>query len=299
MRWLFFVFLIISLVLHLFLLGVLHMDQGKPTKQKPIEVRLVPPKKQDEKLPMSPKPTPQPQKPTPQRNVPDEDYYKKMPLKDNMDTSVRQDKPVLKGAERKVKAGSPDSKQKPTGKPVVTGPKNSSPAPQPIQGQQKSVEVPRVQSGSTQGHYVPQDNVGLDKKRIDDIMHPKDIIDKYANNEAGASGEDAVSMEYVKMRYQSYFAKFARRLYQVWTYPEAAGMRGEQGVVQASFIISRDGSISSIRILRSSGSPDLDNEVLIALKKMYGVPLPESYQLNSLNVNAYFRYIIGGGFQVY
>ena len=50
-------------------------------------------------------------------------------------------------------------------------------------------------------------------------------------------------------------------------------------------------------MLESSGYPNLDREVMRVIKNMAKVPLPESYELNQLNVEeAYFIYSIGGGY---
>lgn len=57
--------------------------------------------------------------------------------------------------------------------------------------------------------------------------------------------------------------------------------------------------ISGIRVVESSGYPDLDREAVTALKKTAGVPLPESYNLNFLKVDAYFKYVMNEGFYVY
>lgn len=295
MRWLFWVFLILSLILHLFLLDIIHLNPDKQEKQKPILVRLVPKQQVKESQPPVRQEVPITKAPS----VPPKGYYEKTPLDDGLESKISQNAPAIKKQEPKLKAGSPNEKK--TGDGKSAGRKD---APEhtksylPEAKAQSNASVPKV-SPFTPGSTTSDTQKEKERQRIDDIMHPKDIIEKYAKGGAGAGGEDSVSMEYVKMRYQSYFAKFARRLYQVWVYPEAAGMRGEQGTVQASFIVSRDGSISSIRILRSSGYPDLDNEVMVALKKMYGVPLPDNYDLSTLNVNAYFRYYIGGRFDIY
>lgn len=125
----------------------------------------------------------------------------------------------------------------------------------------------------------------------------KDIIDRIANaKKEQPKGEDSASYNVFEERYASYFAKFRRRIYQLWEYPAASIQRGETGVVKLSFSILKDGSIVNIRMLESSGYPNLDREVMRVIKNMGKVPLPESYELNQLNVEeAYFIYSIGGG----
>jgi len=287
MRNIFWVFLLLSLLLHLFGLGVFHLPKEEKEREKPIDIQIVPKEKQEQ--PKKPLP-PQPRK-----------YIPPMPLDEKKDTKIEQDKPVPPKQEKKapVKDGQ-DMKKSPSKTPVPpSAPKTQQrPAPPDAIPPKSDASVPKV-SPDTPKTLPDTSKKDADRKRIDDIMNPKETIEKYANGGAKVTGEDSVSMQYVKFRYQSYFYKFASRLYRVWTYPPESAIRGEQGVVQASFIISRDGRISSIRIIRSSGYPDLDNEVITALKKMAGVPLPDSYELDNLKVDAYFQYIIGGGFQVY
>ncbi len=126
----------------------------------------------------------------------------------------------------------------------------------------------------------------------------KDIIDKIANaKKTQPKGEDSASYNVFEERYASYFAKFRRRVYQLWEYPIASIQKGETGVVKLSFSILKDGYIINIRMLESSGYPNLDREVMRVIKNMGKIPLPESYELNQLNVEeAYFIYSIGNGY---
>jgi len=328
MRSLIWIFLIISLIVHLVLLGFINLDTQKKQDEKPIQVSIIPkekkaekpkakpapeikkiplpePKPQPKELPKpeaKPKPAPKPQpQPRPQRQPNFKDFDEDLP------SDMGQKKPVFKekGQQKKPQAKGKDAvpkdnthqdslKQTPQ---KQTPPKQGPvPTPTPGQGMQKSrdTDLPKMSSKSDE-HYK-EDRQTAEQKKLDDIMNPKDVIEKYAMGEGSVTNEDSVSMQYVKMKYQSYFYKFARRLYQVWQYPIPAGRRGEQGTVQASFVISRVGDISNIRILRSSGYPDLDNEVMYALKNMSGVPLPDSYKLNELKVDAYFRYVINDSY---
>ncbi len=120
---------------------------------------------------------------------------------------------------------------------------------------------------------------------LDGILKEKKIQPK---------GEDTASYNKFEERYASYFAKFRRRVYQLWQYPSQSIVRREKGVVKVSFSILKDGSIINIRMLESSGYSNLDREVMRVLKNMGKIPLPESYELNQLNIEeAYFIYSIG------
>lgn len=147
-----------------------------------------------------------------------------------------------------------------------------------------------------------QENSALERETASEhklnLYDNKDIIDRIANAEKEQpKGEDSASYNVFEERYASYFAKFRRRVYQLWEYPADSIRKGETGVVKLSFSILKDGSIVNIRMLESSGYPNLDREVMRVIKNMAKVPLPESYELNQLNVEeAYFIYSIGGGY---
>ncbi len=57
-------------------------------------------------------------------------------------------------------------------------------------------------------------------------------------------------------------------------YPSGARSRGEQGVVYVRFRIDDAGNVLSASLARSSGYPDLDNEVLSLVKRASPVPAP-------------------------
>jgi periplasmic protein TonB len=55
-------------------------------------------------------------------------------------------------------------------------------------------------------------------------------------------------------------------------YPRAARARGEQGVVDLSFSVDRDGHVLSRRIVSSSGHPELDAEALAVVDRAQPLP---------------------------
>jgi protein TonB len=134
----------------------------------------------------------------------------------------------------------------------------------------------------------------INKGNLEKILNPSDILSEIAKNDISnvKEGEDEVNIEAMKFKYYSYFYKFKRLLYQVWEYPSSSIYNGEEGVVRIRFSVLRDGKITNIRIVESSGYPDLDSAAVRALKTMKGLPLPNSYKLNILHVDGYFAYNI-------
>jgi protein TonB len=96
----------------------------------------------------------------------------------------------------------------------------------------------------------------------------------------------------------SFFKRFRDNIYNVWNYPERARLREEQGTCLLRIVVSREGTIDDVQLLESSGSRDLDQEAVRAVRKgqPYG-PLPRAYPHPQLNIMAYFRYNLGRGFK--
>ena len=59
-------------------------------------------------------------------------------------------------------------------------------------------------------------------------------------------------------------------------YPRASRRRNEEGVVSLSFVAHADGSVSDVKISKSSGHKRLDNAVLDMIKR--STPLPKFTQ---------------------
>lgn len=158
----------------------------------------------------------------------------------------------------------------------------------------KDITPPKVENKVNESNVQEEETAPYKLNLYDN----QEIINRIANaKKTPPKGEDSASYNVFEERYASYFAKFRRRIYQLWEYPAASIARGETGVVKLSFSILKDGSIVNVRMLESSGYPNLDREVMRVIKNMGKVPLPKSYELNQLNIEeAYFIYSIGSGF---
>ncbi len=74
-------------------------------------------------------------------------------------------------------------------------------------------------------------------------------------------------------------------------YPEAARQRDEEGVVGITFRVDRDGRVTSVSVIRSSGSPVLDG----AAKDMLAgqrVPAPAGMAQPDATVSVNIRYAL-------
>lgn len=112
--------------------------------------------------------------------------------------------------------------------------------------------------------------------------------------------EDTVDLNTVEFRYFSYFAKLKEKIEQVWNYPEASRLNGEQGSLFLVFTIRRDGSLEDVKLINPSGYARLDDEAIRAIRIASPFsPFPKSWGgLERLNIRAEFRYEIRYGWMV-
>ncbi len=102
------------------------------------------------------------------------------------------------------------------------------------------------------------------------------------NNPVAVNGGDFGS------RFPWYVELIRRKTAQNWLVQEVSPGTPAGSKVYLSFVVSRDGSPSQVRIAQSSGSPSLDTSCLRAVQRVdsYG-PLPAGYNGSSLSVSYY------------
>ena len=112
--------------------------------------------------------------------------------------------------------------------------------------------------------------------------------------------EDTVDLNTIEFKYFSYFAKLKQKIEQVWNYPEASRLRGEQGELFLVFSIRRDGYLEDVKLITPSGYDRLDDEAVRAIRVASPFPpFPKQWEgLEKLNVNATFRYQISYGWTI-
>ncbi|MFO1027621.1 MAG: energy transducer TonB [Acetobacteraceae bacterium] len=76
------------------------------------------------------------------------------------------------------------------------------------------------------------------------------------------------------------------------SYPEAARRRGEQGTVVVRFTVNQDGAVSSVLLVRGSGSTALDDAALSMLRGARVPPFPPSMPQPSVTVSVPIRYTL-------
>ena len=107
----------------------------------------------------------------------------------------------------------------------------------------------------------------------------------------GEADEETISLDSTDFKYTSYLLGVKSRVEGVWKYPEAAKKSAIQGRGLISFTIQRDGSLSELNLLTSSGYPVLDEEILKAIRAAAPFnPMADNMSIKRLNVVATFEY---------
>jgi TonB family protein len=68
-------------------------------------------------------------------------------------------------------------------------------------------------------------------------------------------------------RYSNYFRKIYRKVNPLWLFPKRLQIQMEQGDVLVQFTILSDGQVANAKIRKSSGYPEFDENVLVAIRK--------------------------------
>ncbi len=106
---------------------------------------------------------------------------------------------------------------------------------------------------------------------------------------------DAIDLNTSEYRYIGYFSQIRQGIQLVWTYPREAVAKGMQGQVKLEFNIDKDGKVSKIRVLKSSGYTILDKSVVEAIKLASPfAPLPDGFGKDRINISGTFHYILAG-----
>ncbi len=93
----------------------------------------------------------------------------------------------------------------------------------------------------------------------------------------------------------SFMRRFRNNIYGVWNYPESARRQNQQGSCLIRVTVDRDGNVTDVILMESSGSRVLDDEAMRAIRQgaTYG-PLPRAYPNEYLHIMGLFNYSLSG-----
>lgn len=98
-----------------------------------------------------------------------------------------------------------------------------------------------------------------------------------------------------ELRYQRYLIGMKDRIQLFWEYPDVAARSGWHGRLRIDFVINRDGTVSDIRLVKSSNYPVLDDAAITALKLASPFqPFPANFTIESILIRGSFEYSFYG-----
>lgn len=111
------------------------------------------------------------------------------------------------------------------------------------------------------------------------------------NGGEGGKDEETVSLDSTDINYESYLHGVKFKIEGVWRYPDAAKKSGLQGRGLVSFVIERDGTVSRLELLNSSGYPILDEALMKGIRDAAPFnPMLGNMRVKKLKIVAGFEY---------
>jgi protein TonB len=141
----------------------------------------------------------------------------------------------------------------------------------------------------------PSENKG--RLTVEDLIPNGDDVSRldqpYGTWAPDVTEEESVSLNTTEFKYYAYFAHIKRQIELAWNYPSEAQRNRWGGNLVVLFTVERDGRVSSVKLLRSSGHEILDEYAIKAIWIASPFnPIPASIGTKRLRINANFQYIM-------
>jgi len=118
-----------------------------------------------------------------------------------------------------------------------------------------------------------------------------DRLAKVFSDQERVPPKDTISINTDDLKYFSYTLKLKNKIEYIWRYPQAAAERGIQGDLLLTFTIQRNGYVSEVRVVSTSGYEILDLEAVRAIKEASPfAPLPDSWDEDQITITGHFIY---------
>jgi protein TonB len=141
----------------------------------------------------------------------------------------------------------------------------------------------------------------FDKESHPYVLPPSALFDRRTIEKFARKGTPPVdrglTFDTAEFRHRGYMRMLRERIEDVWQYPGEAAKRGISGDLYIKFVINRDGHLTDIKLLRTSGYRLLDEAAMNALKNAEPYwPLPEDWDKDTLEIKGHFIYVFGRTF---
>jgi TonB family protein len=136
----------------------------------------------------------------------------------------------------------------------------------------------------------PVDDMDLTEKPDTDISKPEEPA---AAKPSSEETQDTISLDTDDKRYVTYAQAIKERIAGQWKYPQEARKKRMEGRLVALFSLNREGALTRMEIIRSSGHEVLDREAERAVQSAAPFPpFPSTVPVSRLNINVSFDYTL-------
>jgi len=139
------------------------------------------------------------------------------------------------------------------------------------------------------------DNIAQQGKGFSAGQSAKEEAAKIAKKTEDQKEKSSITFDVKGFKYDGYMLRLKDKIEGIWQYPSDAAMRGIYGDLYLSFTIKKNGGLSKVELVRTSGHISLDEAAMKALKDAAPYwPLPEDWKEEELTVKGHFIYSIYG-----
>jgi len=143
--------------------------------------------------------------------------------------------------------------------------------------QVKSFHVPRIKIEAVPDHKTDHDYEQIALPQLPENMDISGFSVAALNLPAPAANVEAHEEQIEFTTAKEYFEMLNLRIHSYKKYPESARSRHLEGRVRVEFVLSEDGTLSDIKILKSSRHKNLDEAAISAIKRASPFPRPPAF----------------------
>lgn len=124
------------------------------------------------------------------------------------------------------------------------------------------------------------------------FLFDREVIEKYASNVPRP--EKGLTFDTSEFKHRGYMRTLKEKIESIWGYPKDAVRKKMSGDLYIMFTIKKNGKLSDVEILRTSGHWSLDMAAIQALKDAEPFwPLPDDWLEDRLEIKGHFIYLYG------
>jgi periplasmic protein TonB len=125
-------------------------------------------------------------------------------------------------------------------------------------------------------------------------LFDREVVEKLAKRDE-AKNDNAITFDTDEFKYRTYMLRLKEKIESVWRYPPEAATGGIYGDLYIRFTIKKNGMLSDVELMRTSGHKNLDEAAQQALKEAQPFwPLPNEWAKDSITITGHFVYSLYG-----